>query len=401
MASTITKGTPVSANSAASSNVCVAVLDETHFVIMYDDDGGDGYPHVKVGVITGDNTITFGSEYTIASESGYPMDITALDSTHFAVVYKGSDTHGHCKIGVVSNGDEVAFGSDYEFIASRIEDACIEKWTSTTFAVICWDYGTSGYAKGYVGTVANGDEISYGSQGAIVSLALSSMTLTKFDGEDKFLLTSKASGYCRQMVVSVSGTSISGSINNLVRNVTQESCCGVNLTGTDCIALLKTQSNNDSYLCTGTRSSTTITSRDNTVLVTSAAIAIEYMGVCRMDDTHFGLVFGNQYTLSVGQFTYNPSTYAWTEDTTATLFSQYSSAEAKTPIAPLGNGYDFVAVYRDETNSDNAYAVVARMDDLEVFGPANLKTFNGVAAANVKTIDGTAIASVKSINTIV
>ena len=36
--------------------------------------------------------------------------------------------------------------------------------------------------------------------------------------------------------------------------------------------------------------------------------------------------------------------------------------------------------------------------DITADGPANLKTFNGVATASIKTIDGTAIASVKTIN---
>ena len=54
----ISYGTTYPFNSAVTVNISITYLDSTHFVVVYEDDGGDDYGCAKIGVISNDDTIT-------------------------------------------------------------------------------------------------------------------------------------------------------------------------------------------------------------------------------------------------------------------------------------------------------------------------------------------------------
>ncbi len=159
--STISYGSEYVFNSATTSYISVSALDSTHFVVGYRDYGGDKYGHCKIGTISG-STISYGSEYVFNSASTYEISVSALDSTHFVVGYRdeGGDKYGHCKIGTIS-GSTISYGSEYVFNSASTYNISISALDSTHFVVVYRD--NSYYGTAIIGTIS-GSTISYGSE---------------------------------------------------------------------------------------------------------------------------------------------------------------------------------------------------------------------------------------------
>jgi len=92
-------------NTNTTGNSVVTVLDATHIIVAYKD---SNYGKARIGTIDG-HYISFSQAYTFTpSTTNNVHDITALDSTHFAIVYSG----GKVIIGTMS-GSTLTFGSEY------------------------------------------------------------------------------------------------------------------------------------------------------------------------------------------------------------------------------------------------------------------------------------------------
>lgn len=158
------------------SELDLTVLSTSSFVIAGKDGIGSNYGIASVATVSGTD-ITYGNSYIFNSADTDYTSIDTLDSTHFVVTYKddGGDDYGCAKIGVISSGTTITFGDEYVFNSANTEwiDSCMID--STNFIISYRDTGNSGYGTAIIGTVANGDEISYGSEYLFKS---SSMTHT-------------------------------------------------------------------------------------------------------------------------------------------------------------------------------------------------------------------------------
>jgi len=151
-------------NAAATTNISCAALDSTNFVVGYQDAGGDTFGHAKIGVVTG-NAIAYGAEYEFNAAATSYISCAALDATHFVVGYQdaGGDGRGHSKIGVVSSGDEIAYGAGYEFNAVLPNYVSCAALDATHFVVGYQDAGGDGYGIAMIGVVT-GNAIAYGAE---------------------------------------------------------------------------------------------------------------------------------------------------------------------------------------------------------------------------------------------
>ena len=89
----------------------VDILDSTHFVVAYQDRGNSNYGTAIIGTIAGDGSITYGSSVVFASAYSYDIHVKKLDSTRFVVVSNSSG--GRSFIGTVANGNEISFGHNH------------------------------------------------------------------------------------------------------------------------------------------------------------------------------------------------------------------------------------------------------------------------------------------------
>ena len=82
----VTWGTPVTFNAATTQNINVAALTSSSFVVVYGD-VGSGYATAIAGTVSG-TTITLGSETVLENVGTNSIDICRLDDTHFFVGYR-------------------------------------------------------------------------------------------------------------------------------------------------------------------------------------------------------------------------------------------------------------------------------------------------------------------------
>jgi hypothetical protein len=154
-------------NTTALGMVDVCVLDSTHIVCCYTRNTPPYYSYVVVGTVAGDDTITWGTEVEVyIGNVPYPS-LCSLDSTHFAISY--FETTIKTRVGVISDGNIITLG-DAVTITSRDTDVKYHgnasfKTDSTHYLVQCQEDTYNNEAVyDVICTVANGDEVSLGTQ---------------------------------------------------------------------------------------------------------------------------------------------------------------------------------------------------------------------------------------------
>jgi len=151
----ITYGSEYVFNSVGADYISCAALDSTHFVVGYRDYGGDSYGCAKIGTVSSGDEITYGSEYVFNAAAILYSSCATLDSTHFVVGYEdnGGDNYGCAKIGTVSSGDEITYGSEYVFNSAQTSNISCATLDSTHFVVGYRDSGNSSYGTAIVGVL--------------------------------------------------------------------------------------------------------------------------------------------------------------------------------------------------------------------------------------------------------
>ncbi|GAG59098.1 unnamed protein product, partial [marine sediment metagenome] len=159
-ASVISFGSEYVFNFAATDYTSVSVLNSTHFVVAYKDEGGSDYGICRIGVMSGD-TISYGSEYVFHSAVTDYTSVSALNSTHFVVVYEDFDSgNGTAIIGTVS-GSTILYGSEYVFDDDGTATMISVSFFDSARFVVSWsDDAENGVA--IVGSVS-GSTITFGS----------------------------------------------------------------------------------------------------------------------------------------------------------------------------------------------------------------------------------------------
>lgn len=155
---TITWGSDYTIENSNILKPCrVSALDSTHFVAVYG-------KYVKVGTVSG-SSISFGSRYQYSANcDSYSEAVDKLDSTHFVIAYRdgGNSNYGTAIIGEVSNGNQITFGTSSVFLNSYPSYYYMSALDSTHFVVVYSYYLNTYYGYARVGIVS-GTTISWGS----------------------------------------------------------------------------------------------------------------------------------------------------------------------------------------------------------------------------------------------
>ena len=153
-------------NSANTYDITVAMLDSTHFVVVYRDYGGDDYGIARVGVVSGTTITSYGDENIFNAASTNRIAVGALDSTHFVVAYRdeGGDDYGIARVGVVSGTTITSYGDENIFNAASTYYICLAVLDNSHFVVIYSDSGNFNYGTARVGVVSGTTITSYGDE---------------------------------------------------------------------------------------------------------------------------------------------------------------------------------------------------------------------------------------------
>lgn len=179
--STVSYGSIVTFNAADTRNPQIAKIDSTHFAIVFRDTGDSGKGKAMIGTVSSGNVITFGSEYTFASGSANNPDVSLLDSTHIVVTYDDvTNTDGSAIVGTISSTDVITFGTRVAYSTSSISGSRITALDSTHFAIVYRDE-TPNLLKSIIGVVSAGTTITYGSAVSVLADATNSRDIIAID----------------------------------------------------------------------------------------------------------------------------------------------------------------------------------------------------------------------------
>jgi len=174
----VSYGTEVNLTKASNSSINVVALDSTHFAIQYRDSNNGYKGYNVIGVVSGGNSITYGTEYLYYNgDTRDYSSIAKVDSTHFVNVYNhGSSSYNiFFNVGVVSNGDDIAYGDEYTLTLGGIGTYIDATYlNSTQIAVVFKDGSDSNHGKLILATLSNGDDLAFSTESAFLGDAAAS-----------------------------------------------------------------------------------------------------------------------------------------------------------------------------------------------------------------------------------
>lgn len=161
----------------------MSVIDSTHFVVTYLDDDNNDYGTARIGVISSGNVITFGNEYVFNTGITRYTSVSSLDSTHIIIAYQddGNSYKGTAIIGTISNGNEIAYGSEYVFAGNNSCRYISTEIIDSTHFIISYARTDSYLGYSVIGTISNGNEISFGTEYQFNNTAINYTSLLLID----------------------------------------------------------------------------------------------------------------------------------------------------------------------------------------------------------------------------
>jgi urease beta subunit len=206
---TITAGTPVVFESAASDYFSVSTLDSSKAIVCYRDDGNSGYGTACVLSISG-TTITAGTAVVFESANSSYFSVSTLDSSKAIVCYRdnGNSSYGTACVLSIS-GTTITAGTPVVFESANSQFISVSTLDSSK-AIVCYrDNGNSFYGTACVlsisgTTITAGTPVVFESASSIYfsvsTLDSSKAIVCYYDGGN--------SNYGTACVLSISGTTI-------------------------------------------------------------------------------------------------------------------------------------------------------------------------------------------------
>ena len=178
----ISYGTIAQFNSAGTSDVSVAALSETKFVVVCQD-VGLGYGQARVGTVAG-GAISYGSVYVFndaPTRLYHSGGVARLSDTTFIVGYENtSDSDGRVVVGSVS-GDDITFGNQVSYNAgSASYDVTVVALSESKYVVAWDDESALDYGTARVGTVPTFGPAGIFNQNYTFNISAAKLTDTKF-----------------------------------------------------------------------------------------------------------------------------------------------------------------------------------------------------------------------------
>ena len=214
--SSISYGTPVVYNSAATSqNVLTFDSSNNKVVIAYNNGGDSGHGYAIVGTVSS-TSISFGSAAEFENAAISDHSITFDSNVNRVVISfrdEGNSNYATAIVGAVS-GTSISFGSPVVYESANPEEQAITFDSNSNKVVIAYrDHGNSQHGTAIVGTVDSSDNsISFGSA-AVFNAAQTKVGGITFDSNsNKVVIVYSDIGNGQNgtaIVGTVSGTSIS------------------------------------------------------------------------------------------------------------------------------------------------------------------------------------------------
>ncbi len=169
----------------------IGLLDPTHLIVTYQGENvtNEERGYSNIGTISGTN-ISWGSQFAFNSGTipRYAWS-DIIDSTHFVVLYtdNGDSNHGTAKVGTV-NGSGITYNTEVEFLSvDGAKGNQIKSFDGATFLVGYVDTNDSSKGSAQIGTLSFGTQITTSGDLFINGLSLTNNNIDTFiHGLDTF-----------------------------------------------------------------------------------------------------------------------------------------------------------------------------------------------------------------------
>ncbi|KKM05958.1 hypothetical protein LCGC14_1748830 [marine sediment metagenome] len=194
--------------------ISIAEISESKFVVTYTDSADSSHGTAKIGTVSG-TTITFGTEAEfLAANGATDISVAVLNESKFVVTYRdGADSnHGTAKIGTVS-GTTITFGAETEFLSTgSATEMSAAVFNTSKFIITYRDGADSNHGTAKIGTVS-GTTITFGAEAEFLSangaawISAATFDESKFvvayqDGADSNHGTAKIGSLPQQIIAS-------------------------------------------------------------------------------------------------------------------------------------------------------------------------------------------------------
>ena len=156
---------------SALYHVAVARLNDTQFIVAYQDSSDSNKGKIRIGSVAG-TVITYGTAIDLvdSGESASYMSIVALSDSKFVIGFRDGtgDQYGVVKIGTVS-GSDITLGSSYQFNGTNqgIWNS-IDIFDESSFVITYTDEDDSNKGKANIGII-DGTTVTFGPQSTFFS----------------------------------------------------------------------------------------------------------------------------------------------------------------------------------------------------------------------------------------
>ncbi|MCK9581268.1 MAG: DUF2341 domain-containing protein [Methanoregula sp.] len=215
---TIACGSETVYNSAGSPITASAALSNSKFVVAYRDDGNSSHTTAVACTVSGDTTVTCGSETDINSGSMYGAFAAALSDSAFVVAYRDSNNSNYgTVVACTVNVTTVTCGLAVVFNSATTSTPYAAALSSSKFVAVYNDNSTSGNA---VACTVNVTTVTCGSE-TIFNNANTSYPSVAALSADAFIVgyvDAGNSNYGTTVTCSVSSTTVTCSNTEVVFN---------------------------------------------------------------------------------------------------------------------------------------------------------------------------------------
>jgi hypothetical protein len=144
---TITAGSEVVFNAAATNFTSVTPMSDTKAIVVYRDNGNSDYGTAVPLTLNPDGTITAGSEEVFNAATTNYTSVTALSDTKAIVVYRdyGNSSYGTAVPLTLNPDGTITAGSEVVFNAAATYYTSVTALSDTKAIVVYRDYGNSDY----------------------------------------------------------------------------------------------------------------------------------------------------------------------------------------------------------------------------------------------------------------
>jgi hypothetical protein len=280
---TITAGTPVIFESASSEYINVTMMDSTHAIVCYRDGGNSNYGTACCLSLSG-TTITAGAAAVFESANSSYIGVTMMDSTHAIVCYidNGNSSYGTARCLSLS-GTTITAGTPVVFESSVSLYNSVTMMDST-HAIVCYTDGGNSYYGTACCLSLSETTITAGTPAVFESAQSTDISTCMMDSTHAIVCYKGNSFYGTACCLSLSGTTITAGTPAVFESADTYVTSVTMLDSTHAVVCY-TDNGNDNYgtACCLSLSGTTITA--GTPAVFESAYS-GYNSVTMMDSTH-------------------------------------------------------------------------------------------------------------------